>query len=147
MITAEINQVGREMRKDMYNPFRKNVVNIDIRGTKKIQVYYRLHKELRRVINAPTQRRHLKHRCYSKESEVDVAFVIKVMNFSFQNQLDKFILLEGDGDLRNMVTFITEMFYRKVDISGYKGGIAKSLIERAKPAYDLNLDYILGSIS
>ena len=39
MITAEMNQVGKEMRKDMYNAFRKNAVSVDIRGTKKKQVY------------------------------------------------------------------------------------------------------------
>ena len=83
----------------------------------------------------------------SVQSEVDVAIVMKVMNIAFQNQLDTLVLLAGDGDFRDMVSFVTETLYRKVYIVGYKGSISTSLIERATPGCVLYLDDIWGSIS
>jgi len=81
------------------------------------------------------------------QAEVDVAIVMKVMNLAFHQKLDCLVLLAGDGDFRDMVSFVTETLYKRAFIVGYKGSISPSLIEKATPGCIIYLDDIWPDIS
>ena len=82
MVTAEMNHIGKQMRKDMYNAFRENAISVDIRGTKT--------KKVCCPSSSNNQSANEKVCPYSRkpfdvpmQAEVDVAIVMKVMNLAF----------------------------------------------------------------
>lgn len=127
-ITAEKGESSVWYRKAFYEQISALGFTVDIRKFKGKQVFC-----------TNKQCNNSKHGFNLQvQAEVDVAIVMKAMEHVYQDQLSSLTLLAGDGDFRDLCTFLKQKADKDVFIFSYKGSHNNLLHKSSTMGYFLD---------